>query len=246
MAEPENTAENQPEDNQAAPEAEEDFAGYGSFEAMKKAIYESRKEGKRLADHNSALAAQLQQVARMLPSEKSGNRSALDEINDLGLPAATFLQAVRDEIREELVKELAPMNATQTAVADLRANHPEFQKREPEFNKWLIANPDVADDFNKSVAESPRAARRLLLGAFAEFQQVRSAPPETKRVSPGGKLPSTQTTGSGRKAPDTGKMNKEEYREMIQEARRTGDPVALMRAMLGDKHVHRDFAKREE
>jgi hypothetical protein len=239
----------QPE-NPAGEEAQvtepvEDFAGYGSLEAMKQAVYASRTEGKRLADENKALRGYAEQVKRLLPSERREERRAIDEINDLGLPSEVFQRAVKEQIHEELVREMAPVSKTNEAVSKIRSSNQSFSKLESDFNKWLTANPEVASEFNNAVQAMPDAAQLLLEGVFARFEGTRRANPDSEpnKIPSGAKLPNSQSAGAGRQKLADDTPTKEEMVELLKGARRTRDPVPMMRAILGDRPIHRDFAR---
>lgn len=214
----------------------EDYAGYENLDEMRKAIYEGRKEGKRLHEQNVQLAGYL---ARLLKGTEQESKAAADEIGELGIPADTLRRAIREVVHEEM----APQARVSEALNTMRAAHPEFAKSEPDFNRWLTANPDVVANYNTAVAESPRAAETLLRGVFAEYQMTRRPAPaaEPKKVAPGAKIPATRGGGSVAREP-ADKMSREELKELLGRARRTGSPVELMRAILDGKPIHRDLA----
>lgn len=240
-----NSAEETP--NTQAPEGEtkptEDYAGYNSLEDMRNAIYESRKEGKRLAEHNAALAAH---ILKTTQASSAAEREPADELSDLGIPVAALERVVERVATKVMQKEMAPASRTQEAIASVRATHPTFAKSEPDFNRWLGANPDVVATYNQAVAESPRSAEMLLKGVFAEYEATRRpAPPaDPKRVGSDSQIPAKGGGPTVRKEP-ADKPSREEMQALIKEARRTGDRTAIMRQILGNRPIHRDLAKKD-
>lgn len=242
--EPEQQPENPASEETQAPPATEDYAGYASLEEMRNAIYHSRQEGKRLAQQNAELAAsQAVLLAQISGSKRTAERSAADEINDLGIPVDTLTQLVREIASSVNAEQQAPVAATNRAIAAISADTPDFAQLSPDFGRWLTANSDVEAAYQEAAQKSAKAAELALRGAFATFKETRKprsdAPP--KKVGTAGKLPTTQGSGAVRKDPETAKLGKEEMRELIKEARRTGSPVEMIRAIVGNRQVHRDI-----
>lgn len=240
-------AEDSAESTESAETTEKpDLAGYDSVESLVAGTYASRKEAKRLAQR----VAELETVVTRSAPGSAAERRALDEIDALGLPAETFRAAVRDEARAIVAAELAPMLNANAAVQNMRTNNPDFAEFESDFNQWLSDNPSVSSDYQEATAGKSAAAAALALeGVFAQFARARTG---ARRGSVGGgrkvpaaaQIPASQGAGGGsRKAPASG-PTKAEVKELILEARNSGDPTALMRAMLGDRGIHRELRPR--
>jgi hypothetical protein len=244
-----NSAEDAAKNADTQGKGKEDYAGYESLEAMRAGIYASRKEGKRLADELASIKAKLAEG----DGTKSARKSALAEIEELGLPQ-NLLAAAIDEILDTAVdRKLGPTLRTNAAVASLRSENPDFETFEKDFGQWLADNPSAAAAYNKGVAESPENAELMLDGLFAKFARAKgrsaseSGKSKSKDVPKGAQIPASQGGSAGsRRTQSNAGPSKDELADLLKYARRTGDPVPLMRALHGDNPIHPEFAKREE
>lgn len=243
-ANPAGEPSNEP-DNTPPAEGGEDYAGYASLDDMRKAIYESRKEGKKLAEQNAQLAAY---VTRLAQPQTTEDKSEADELGALGIPVEALERLIDKRAEAKFASQMAPVQRTQEAYNDLRSSNPQFVKSEADFNRWLSANPDIVTTYNQSVAESPRSANILLRGVFAEYEQSRrsvaSPAAEPKKVGSDARLPNMRGSGSAR-SDKPEQIGRDDMKDLIKNARRTGSPVELMRALLGDKPIHRDIERKQ-
>jgi len=94
------------------------------------------------------------------------------------------------------------------------------------------------------VAAAPDSAELALEGVFAKFSREAAGAARKEgpsKISPDASLPSTQGGSGAARRAAAPKITAEEYSALIKAARDTGDPVPLMRRLIGNKPVHRDI-----
>jgi len=167
-------AENQP-DNPV--EEKPPLMGYANPEALVAAKVASDAEAKRLFEENQTLKSQMNQIlpvamARVNPGERAEQRSVYDRLYDQGIPPELVREAIQTEARSLLREELAPLVAANSARQELVGEYPEYQKFEPQLQKFLSENPQVNEQYEwaiQNARQKPEQAKMAMEWAYLKF-----------------------------------------------------------------------------
>lgn len=189
-----------PHDNPQNPPTSEppkpDLMGYESVEALVAA--------KRSSDqHARTMAERLQQLEQNTVAR--ANPTPYDDLEALGIPTDKLRSAIKDEARNLLREELAPLAAAGAAREKMLAQHPDYQKFEPELNRFLQANPEVNEQYQWALSNSrqkPESAQMAMEWAFLKFgeeqrRKHRSAPQGAPQDPAAAAIPSSSAQERG-------------------------------------------------
>lgn len=186
-----------------------DLMGYESVDALVAAKRSSDQHAKQMAQRLQELEAQ--------QYRGPANPTPYDGLEAVGVPTDLLRQAITTEARNLLREELAPLAAMGTAREKMLASHPDFQKFEPELNRFLQANPEVNEQYQwaiQNARQNPKQAEMAMEWSYLKFgeeqrRKHRAAPGQTQDPGPAA-IPSSsaQERGNASAGPDADKVQK--------------------------------------
>lgn len=217
---------------------------------LQKRLDDSQRFIKELLDERRA--------ARSVEPAVPAKESALDRLTELGIPADTIREVVREISAEVVESRVGPAEKNAEANSYMAANHPEYVKALPKVLEFLATNKSANEDVMELVSSGkPKAAHLLAWASYLEataatrpaaeadaaaVQAARNAAKARGTMVPAGQQ-QARPSGDGKKP----SMQPAERLKKAQEiAERTGDKRALTietaRALWGD--IVKDIAAR--